>query len=237
MSIPFSFTTPLCSGRLLRRYKRFLADIELDSGEQVVAHCPNTGPMTGVCQIGAPVQLSYHPDPKRKLAYTWELIWVDQTWVGINTALPNRVIEFGLHHDWFPALAGFSQLRREVPYGQQKSRIDFLLSYGPTQAYVEIKNTTWCRGSRALFPDTITTRGQKHLQELMEVAAAGHRAVILYLINRQDCLEFAPGEEKDPEYGRLLRQAVNQGVEVLPYRFGVDPQTGYQFLGQAELVL
>ena len=235
--LPFSFPTPLLAGQLIRRYKRFLADIELETGEQIVAHCPNTGPMTGVCEIGAPVQVSYHPDPKRKLAYTWELIWVDQTWVGINTALPNRLIQFGLEQGWFPELSGFRTLRREVPYGSERSRIDFLLSYDPDQAYVEIKNTTWCEGPRALFPDTVTTRGQKHLRELMEIAQSGQRAVILYLINRQDCFEFSPGETKDPEYARLLRQAVQQGVEVLPYRFAVDPLEGYRYLGRAQLIL
>lgn len=233
----FPFPKPLISGRLIRRYKRFLADIELETGEQIVAHCPNTGPMTGVCEIGAPVQVSYHSDPKRKLPYTWELIWVDQTWVGINTALPNRLIQFGLAQEWFPELRGFESLKREVPYGRERSRIDFLLTSAQGSVYLEIKNTTWCQGPRALFPDTVTTRGQKHLRELMEIATSGQRAVILYLINRQDCLEFAPGEEKDPEYGQLLRQAVQGGVEVLPYRFSVDPEQGYRYLGRAELIL
>lgn len=236
--IPYSWPKPLFAGRLIRRYKRFLADIELESGEVIVAHCPNTGPMTGVCQIGAPVQVSHHQDPKRKLPYTWELIWVDDTWVGINTALPNRLIQFGLEQEWFPELQGFQDLRREVPYGSERSRIDLLLTYGADDlAYVEIKNTTWCEGPRALFPDTITTRGQKHLRELMEIAAAGQRAVILYLINRQDCPEFSPGETRDPEYAQLLRQAVGRGVEVLPYRFTVDPEEGYRYLGRAQLIL
>lgn len=237
MSIPFPFPTPLIPGRLIRRYKRFLADIELETGEQIVAHCPNTGPMTGVCVTGAPVQVSYHSEAKRKLPYTWELIWVDQTWVGINTALPNRVIQFGLEQEWFPELRGFESLKREVPYGIERSRIDFLLTYAQGPVYLEIKNTTWCQGPRALFPDTVTTRGQKHLRELMEIAASGQRAVILFLINRQDCAEFAPGEEKDPEYGQLLRRAVQGGVEVLPYRFSVDPEQGYRYLGRAELIL
>ncbi len=224
-------------GTLQKRYKRFLADVELDSGELVTAHCPNTGPMTGVCEIGAPVRLSFHDNPKRKLKHTWEAIQIDGTWVGVNTAAPNRIVARGLAEGWFPELAGFTKLKREAPYGSQKSKIDFLLTAADgSLTYVEVKNTTWCRGNRALFPDTVTTRGQKHLQELMEMAAAGHRAVMLYFIHRGDCHEFSPGDDKDPEYGALLRQAVGCGVEILPYRFAVSPE-GVECLGKAAVML
>lgn len=234
----YPFPTPLIPGRLLKRYKRFLANIELDSGEMVTAHCPNTGPMSGVCTVGSPVQLSYHADPRRKLAHTWEMIQVDEVWVGINTALPNRLVQFGLEQGWFPELAGFITLKREVAYGQQRSKIDILLTYPEPKplAYVEIKNTTWCQGSRALFPDTETIRGQKHLQELAHVAQTGSRAVMLYVIHRADCTEFGPGDERDPVYGQLLRKAMAAGLEVLPYRFGVDP-CGIHCLGRATLCL
>ncbi len=233
----YCFESPLMAGRLLRRYKRFLADIELDSQETITAHCPNTGPMSGVCELGSPVQVSYHSDPKRKLAYTWEMIQVGSTWVGINTALPNRLVQFGLNQGWFPELTGFTGLRREVAYGT-RSKVDILLSYadGRPDTYVEIKNTTWCHGSLALFPDTATPRGQKHIQELERIAQTGQRAVMFYVINRGDCDAFAPGDQRDPVYGQLLRQAVTQGLEILPYRFGVDP-AGISCLGLAKLHL
>jgi sugar fermentation stimulation protein A len=231
--VPYRFPTPLHKGVLRSRYKRFFADVELENGEQVTAHCPNTGPMSGVCQVGAPVYLSYHTDPKRKLAYTWEMIQVDGVWVGINTSLPNRLVEWGLEQGWFPQLAEFSGWQREVAYG--RSKIDFLLTGESGSAYLEIKNTTWALGSRALFPDTVTTRGQKHLEELMAVRQQGHRALLLYLINRADCSEFAPGEERDPRYAQLFRQAMQAGVEILPYRVEVSP-TGIHPLGLAKIV-
>jgi sugar fermentation stimulation protein A len=237
VTCPYFFSKPLLPGILLRRYKRFFADIQLETGQEIVAHCANTGPMTGVCHVGSLVQVSEKKDPRRKLAYSWEMICIDNTWVGINTSLPNRLVQFGLEHHWFPELAGFLQMQREVTYGSQKSKIDFLLTY-PNQksAYVEVKNTTWSQGNRALFPDTVTTRGQKHLQELTAVVQSGQRAVMVYLINRGDCTEFAPGESKDPTYGRLFREALAAGVEVLPYRLAVDP-VQVQCLGLAQLIL
>ncbi len=187
--------------------------------------------------MGSPVHVSHHTDPKRKLAYTWEMIQIQGTWVGINTNMPNRVVEHGLRHQWFPELAGFQQLRREVPYGSQRSKIDLLLTYSNDQlAYVEVKNTTWSSQSCALFPDTVTTRGQKHLQELMEMVDQQHRAIMIYFIHRSDCTEFSPGDAKDPTYGSLLREAVAQGVEVYPYRFATGPE-GIQPLGLASLVI
>ncbi|NJK61795.1 MAG: DNA/RNA nuclease SfsA [Synechococcaceae cyanobacterium SM2_3_1] len=232
----YTYPHPLITGKLVQRYKRFFADIALESGEIVTAHCPNTGPMTGVCEIGAPVQLSHHQDPKRKLAYTWEMIWVDQVWVGVNTSMPNRLVHYGLQQNWFAELSGFTQLSREVAYGSQSSKIDFLLTSSEGRVYVEVKNTTWSQKQRALFPDTVTIRGQKHLQELMQMVSEGHRAVLLYFIHRVDCPEFSPGDSKDPTYGKLLRQAVAAGVEVLPYRFQVSP-AGVECLGKATLYM
>lgn len=232
---------PLQAGRLLRRYKRFFADIELTSGEVITAHCPNTGPMTGVCQVGQPVMVSQSDNPKRKLAYTWEMIQVGEppsTWVGVNTNLPNRVVKAALSDRVFPELASrYDQIKPEVKYGTQgRSRIDFLLTdaAGEHPIYVEVKNTTWTQGDCAVFPDTVTTRGQKHLQELMALPE-GAKAVMLYFINRGDCVMFAPGDSTDPKYGELLRQAIASGVEVLPYRFEVSP-LGVHYLGPAELL-
>jgi sugar fermentation stimulation protein A len=234
----------LYPGKLVKRYKRFLADIELDTGELITAHCPNTGPMTGVCQVGAPVQVSYHDNPKRKLAYTWEMIQVDSTnpahgdkvWVGINTALPNKLIKIALEQRLFPELTDYQNVRSEVVYGLNNgSRVDFLLTGGDCPIYVEVKNTTWSIDNVAIFPDTETTRGQKHLRELTDLIPKC-RAVMLYLINRSDMQLFSPGDTTDPLYGQLLRAGVEQGLEVLPYRFEVTPQ-GVSYLGLAQVVL
>ncbi|NJO47598.1 MAG: DNA/RNA nuclease SfsA [Oscillatoriales cyanobacterium RM2_1_1] len=218
---------PLYSGILIKRYQRFLADIQLDSGEIITAHCPNTGPMTGVCTPGSPVQVSHSSNPKRKLAYTWEMIQVQDTkptWVGINTALPNRIIKLALEQRLFPELGDYQQIRSEVPYGQgNKSRVDFLLAGNPQSIYLEVKNTTWAIKNTVLFPDTVTERGQKHLRELSEIVHQGDRAVMLYLVNRGDCTEFAPGDTADPLYGQLLRTALTQGVEILSCQFQVTP--------------
>ncbi|NEO27078.1 MAG: DNA/RNA nuclease SfsA [Kamptonema sp. SIO4C4] len=238
-SLIYQYPT-LEAGILKRRYKRFFAEIELHSGELITAHCPNTGPMTGLCLPGNPVQVSSHDNPKRKLKYTWEMIQVNDTqptWVGVNTGLPNRVIRHLLETQQLPELAHrYDTVRREVKYGKDnKSRIDFLLtseSPDTPPIYLEVKSATWVQGNLALFPDTVTTRGQKHLEDLMGVQPAA-KAVILYFINRGDCPTFAPGDRADPTYGKLLRQAHQQGVEVLPYRFAITPQ-GISLLGLAE---
>jgi sugar fermentation stimulation protein A len=227
---------PLILGKLQKRYKRFFADIELETGEMITAHCPNTGPMTGVCQIGNLVYVSPSNNPKRKLAYTWEMIQIQDTWVGVNTNLPNQVIKQALTQKIFPELADlYDTVKSEVPYGQdRKSRIDFLLSQsGQPDIYLEVKNTTLAQNQLALFPDTVTTRGQKHLEELAALLPSA-RSVMLYFINRGDCSEFSPGDEFDPHYGQLLRLGISQGLMVLPCRFEVSPQ-GLRYLGLAQL--
>ena len=237
MNLIYQYPT-LFSGRLIRRYKRFLADIELDSGEIITAHCPNTGPMTGIAIPGKEVQVSKSDNPKRKLAYTWEMIQIDSTWVGTNTAIPNRVVKLALQQKLFPELATrYSQVRSEVPYGKdKKSRVDFLLTGNDSQPaiYVEVKSVTFSKDNLALFPDTITIRGQKHLQELTDLVP-DLKAVMVYFINRGDCNIFAPSDSCDPKYGELLRLAVAKGVEVLPYRFEITPQ-GISFLGLADFL-
>jgi len=231
------YTYPqLYSGILVKRYKRFFADIQLNTGELITAHCPNTGSMTGVCQIGAPVQVSFHDNPKRKLAYTWEMIEIGGVWIGVNTALPNKLIKIGLEQQLFLELGTYQTIRSEVVYGQdRRSRIDFVLGDRDRAIYLEVKNTTWSIDDVAIFPDTETTRGQKHLRELIDVMPE-HRAVMLYLINRSDKTKFAPGDTTDPVYGQLLRTAVAKGLEVLPCRFDVTPE-GVEYLGLAELIL
>ena len=229
----------LYPGTLIQRYKRFFADIKLDSGETITAHCPNTGPMTGIYIPGNQVQVSLSNSPTRKLPYTWELIEVHDlqpTWVGVNTALPNRVIKAALEARLFPELGEYQQIQGEVPYGiDKKSRIDFLLTGDKMPLYVEVKNTTWTDGQLALFPDCVTTRGQKHLRELTALLPQA-RSVMLYLINRGDCTQFASGDRADPVYGKLLREAIALGLEVLPCRFDVTPE-GLRYLGLAELKL
>ncbi|MDF5709477.1 MAG: DNA/RNA nuclease SfsA [Nostoc sp. S4] len=230
---------PLYPGILLKRYKRFFVDVQLTSGEIVTAHCPNTGPMTGVSTPQSAVQLSKSDNPNRKLAYTLELIQVhdnEPTWVGVNTVLPNRVVKLALAKHLFPELGEYSQIKGEVVYGlDKKSRVDFFLIGNDEQRpiYLEVKNTTFSEGRLALFPDTETTRGQKHLRELMSLLPLT-RAVMLYFINRGDCTEFSPGDRTDPVYGKLLRQAIALGLEVLPCRFDISPE-GIRYLGLAKL--
>ncbi len=227
----------LSSGTLIKRYKRFFADIELDTGQVITAHCPNTGPMTGLYIPGNRVWVSHSDNPKRKLKYTWELIEVDDNgpiWVGVNTMLPNRVTKLLLEKKCIAELSDYEQLRTEVPYGQEKSRIDFLLTDAAGQrTYLEVKNTTWVQGPQALFPDTVTTRGQKHLRE-MTALLPEDRVCMLYFINRGDCRSFAPGDTADPHYGQLLREAVAAGMLVFPCLFDVSPQ-GLAFQGLATL--
>ncbi|NJO97739.1 MAG: DNA/RNA nuclease SfsA [Pleurocapsa sp. CRU_1_2] len=228
----------LIPGRLIKRYKRFLADIELVTGEVITAHCPNTGPMTGICVTDSLVQVSKSNNPKRKLAYTWEMIQLGSTWVGTNTAMPNRVIKLALEQQLLPELASkYNTIRSEVAYGKDnKSRIDFLLTGDSSQPaiYVEVKSVTLSQDNLALFPDTVTTRGQKHLRELINLVPET-TAIMLYFINRSDCDTFAPSDTCDPKYGELLRLAVAQGVIVLPYRFEITPQ-GISCLGLADFL-
>lgn len=235
----------LVEGVLLRRYKRFLADVELADGQLVTAHCPNTGPMTGVLLAGGRVRLRHDPRPERKLAWTWEQALVpgsdgEPCWVGVNTALPNRLvratIEAGCLEPW---LGPIDSIRAEVAYGQnRRSRIDLLLqppaeAADPRPIYLEVKNTTWSHGELALFPDTVTERGQKHLRELTNLLP-GARAVLLPCLSRGDVYRFAPGDSADPLYGELFRRALSAGVEVIPcrYRFAAD---AVHWLGVAEV--
>jgi len=215
---------PLIPGRLVKRYKRFLADVALEDGSLVTAHCPNSGSMLGCNLPGLPVMLSLSPNPNRKLAYTWELVQVGGFWVGLNTMLPNRLAEEAILDGTISELQGYRQLRREVPYGSERSRIDILLEGDQGRCFVEVKNVTLVADGLALFPDAVTERGQKHLRELIEVVKNGARGVILFTVQRGDGRAVAPADVIDPTYGRLLREAVVQGVEALAYRALVSPE-------------
>jgi sugar fermentation stimulation protein A len=215
------YAEPPLEGRFLRRYKRFLADVELDGGEVVTAHCPNTGSLAGCLVAGAPAWLRDSGDPKRKLRYTFQAILAGDAWVNVDTGLPNRLVAEALQAGALRRLAGYRSVRREVRYGEN-SRIDVLLEDHPRRrgerCYVEVKNATMSAGRVALFPDAVTARGRKHLQELARVAASGDRAVQLFLVSRGDVTTFRPADDVDPAYGAALREAADRGVEVHAYR-------------------
>ncbi|MDH5748549.1 MAG: DNA/RNA nuclease SfsA [Rhodospirillales bacterium] len=222
------FPDPLIPGRLINRYKRFMADVELDDGSVVTAHCANSGSMMAVKDPGAEVWLSPARNPERKLRYTWELIRVGETLVGINTALPNKLVEEAVGGGTISELSGYANLRREVKYGKN-SRIDLLLEGdGLPTCYVEVKNVTLRRNSGkkglAEFPDAVTSRGTKHLLELADMAAGGARAVMVYLVQREDCDRFSVAADIDPAYAETLSQVMSKGVEALCYGCVLSPE-------------
>ena len=207
---------PLLEGTLIRRYKRFLTDIELTDGRVVTAHTPNTGSMKQCAIPGYKVLLSQSDNPKRKLPYTLELIQVGDHWVDTHTQRTNRVVEEGLRNGWITGLSGY-QVTPEYSIGA--SRIDFLLESTQEKVLVEVKNVTLCSEDNvASFPDAVTTRGQKHLKELLLAHQQGYRAVIFFLVQRQEATAFSPADEIDPEYGRILREVVAAGVEAMAYK-------------------
>ena len=220
------FPTPLVPGRLIRRYKRFLADVALDGGGEAVAHCPNPGSMIGLAEPGMRVWLMPNDDPRKKLRYSWKLVELEGGhWAGIDTAVPNRVVGEALRAGRVAELAGYSGVRAEVAYGAA-SRVDFLLAgEGLPAAYVEVKNVHLRReGAWAEFPDCVTARGAKHLEELAAMVRAGHRAVMLYLVQRTDCARFRLAADLDPAYARAFAAAREAGVEALCYgtEIGLD---------------
>lgn len=214
------FSAPLVEGRLIRRYKRFLSDVQLVTGETVTAHCANPGSMLGLADPGARVWLSHSDNPKRKLAYSWELIEVDlgrgATLAGINTSSPNGAVAAAIQKGLIPELSGYASLRREVRYGGN-SRIDILLEdQARPPCYVEIKNVHLMReAGLAEFPDSVTARGAKHLAALSEMVTAGARAVMVYFVQRGDADAFALAEDIDPAYAAAFRAAAASGVEAL----------------------
>jgi len=214
--------SPLHRGRLLRRYKRFLADVQLDDGQTVTAHCANPGSMLGLLEEGAEVWLFKSSDPRRKLQWSWELVRSEGTLVPVNTSNPNRIVAEALAEGLIPELEGYSEVRREVRYGEG-SRIDFLLT-DPDRAdcYLEIKNVHLRRKGRAEFPDCVTARGARHLRELARMRAVGARAIIFFLVQREDCSSFAPAADLDPVYAQELLRAASAGVELLCYDCSVS---------------
>lgn len=213
---------PLLKGILLRRYKRFFTDIELPDGTIVTAHTPNTGSMKQCAISGYDVLISQTDNPKRKLKYTLELIKVGAYWVDTHTQRTNRVVEEALRNNKIESLEDF-QVQPEYKFGD--SRIDFYLEKMNSKVLVEVKNVTLCCSeTTACFPDAVTTRGQKHLRELLSAKEQGYRAVIFFLAQRAEATKFSPADDIDPEYGRLLREVVAGGVEAMAYKTIVTPQ-------------
>lgn len=218
------FASPLVEARLLRRYKRFLADVEFAAGPPATASCPNTGSMMGCANPGSRVWLTHAPSPTRKYDYTWELVEAfPGVLAGINTSRPNRLVEEAIQSGTIAELAGYSAIRREVRYGSEGSRIDLLLEGQAPSCYVEVKNVTAAVSNGvALFPDAVSDRGAKHLRELMAMVKQGSRAVLVFCVQRGDVTEVRPADDIDPVYGRTLREAIAGGVEVLAYRADIS---------------
>ncbi len=215
------FDTPLIHGQLIKRYKRFLSDIKLDTGEIVVAHCTNSGSMKSCIEEGAEVYLSPATDPKRKTKYTWEMIKINNQWVGINTLHPNLIAFEAIKNNQIPELSGYTYVQREVKVGN--SRLDIMAQKTGETCFIEVKNVTMKHKNKALFPDAVTTRGKKHLEELIQLKKEGMRAVMLYIIQRCDVNEFGAAEDIDPDYSNTLRLAFSKGVEIIPLQVKVSP--------------
>lgn len=217
------FPSPLIKGSLIKRYKRFLADVRLPSGEVVTAHCPNTGSMASCGSEGDTVYLLHAPSPKRKLDYTWELTETPHGYIGINTMRPNALVAEALASQRLAEFAGYDKVQREVKVGEG-TKIDFKLSgtqpeaKATTECYVEVKNVTLREGQLLMFPDAKTTRGTKHLHHLAQLASAGYRAIILFVINRPEDLPFAIADHIDPDYNLAFRAALAAGVEPFAYK-------------------
>jgi len=213
----------MVQGRLIRRYKRFLADVALANGDVVTAHCPNTGSMKNCVEEGAEVWLSVSDNPKRKYRFTWEYIVTSRGhWICVNTGKANRLVEEAVLRGVVEELAGYPELKREVKYGDENSRIDLMLSDGQSNCYVEVKSVTLLESpvsrGEGYFPDAVSDRGAKHLRELMGVARQGDRAVLFFCVQHTGIRCVKPADHIDATYGELIRQASRLGVEILAYK-------------------
>jgi sugar fermentation stimulation protein A len=216
------FEKPLTHGRLIKRYKRFLADITLDNGDVVTAHCTNSGTMKSCLEDNAEVYLTPVNDPKRKTKFTWEMIKINNDWIGINTGNPNKLAYDAVLNGDIEKLKGYTEVKREVKF--EDSRFDVMAKNNSETCFIEVKNVTLKEGKYARFPDAVTTRGKKHLETLMRVKEQGMRAVMLYIIQRSDVEIFAPAEAIDPDYAKTLNKAFKLGVEIIPIQAKVTPE-------------
>ena len=230
----------LFDGKIQTRYKRFLADVVLEDGRLVTAHCPNTGSMRGCWEPDARVQLSHSDNPRRKLAWTLERVDMGQGWIGVHTGRTNPVVEEAVRSGAIASLRGYDSVQREVTYapeGGKRARFDLYLSQGEAaDAWVEVKNVTLWQGDCLTFPDAVTERGRKHLELLSQACREGYRGVMVYALNRPEGERFSPADEIDPGYGETLRRVVEQGVEVVALRIEHGPQS-MQAAGEVPVVL
>ncbi|MDR3631959.1 MAG: DNA/RNA nuclease SfsA [Desulfocapsaceae bacterium] len=217
------FPVPLEPGILLKRYKRFLADIELENNEQVTVHCPNSGSMLSCSAPGSPVLLSRSSNPKRKYPLTLEMVRHGSTWIGINTSLTNHLVVEGIGNGQIAELRNADSIQREVKVSQA-SRLDVMLTKGARKIYVEIKSCTLAEGGCAMFPDAVTARGTRHLRELARLVGQGAEGIIFFLVQRLDADSFRPAAHIDPLYAETLVQVHRQGVQILTYQAEVLPQ-------------
>ncbi|OGI05775.1 MAG: sugar fermentation stimulation protein SfsA [Candidatus Margulisbacteria bacterium GWF2_35_9] len=217
------FQPPLIAAIFLRRYKRFLADVVLQNGEEVTILCPNTGSMKTCLGEGWPAMISIAKNPDRKTKYTLEMVHNQVCWIGLNTQLANQIVVEAIQEGKIAEISPSQYLRTEVKYGQN-SRIDILIDDPKQKTYIEIKTVTLLEDNTYMFPDAVTTRGHKHLKELVNMVKDGHRAINFFLVLRSDGNLFKPAEHIDPEYARLLNLARNQGVEILAYGTDIFPE-------------
>ena len=217
------FDTKLIPGKLVKRYKRFLADVQLEDGSIVVAHCTNSGSMISCIEEGARVYLSPAKDPKRKTRFTWEMIEINNSWVGIHTTIPNQLVFEAVRDQEIPQLRGYTFVKREVKF--EDSRFDVYAENKKEKCFIEVKNVSMKVGEAALFPDSVTTRGRKHLETLIRVKEQGMRAVMVYVIQRMDVNAFGPARHIDPEYAKTLDKAKNAGVEIIALQAEVNPES------------
>ena len=218
------FPSPLLPGTLLRRYKRFLADVRLDDGKEVTVHCANPGSMKGCAEPGWRVRISESPNPRRKLPHTLELVHNGVCWIGVNPALANAAVDEGLRAGMVPELAGYDLIQREARFGGS-TRFDFLLTRGAERCFVEVKSVTLVGGDGfSAFPDAVTDRGLKHIRELLSARDAGYRSVLLFVVQRSDGpAGFRAAHEIDPAYAAALREAHGKGLEIFSHLASVDP--------------
>ncbi|MCB2190952.1 MAG: DNA/RNA nuclease SfsA [Deltaproteobacteria bacterium] len=216
------FDQPLVPGRLIKRYKRFLADVRLADGGKVTAHCPNSGSMLTCLEDDAPVYLSRASNPKRRTPYTWEMIYINNGWVGVNTMAPNFLAARAAEERALKVFAGARAVRREVKVNAH-TRLDMVVERAKGPLYVEVKNVTMVQGGVARFPDSVTTRGAKHFETLMQLKAQGADAAMLYVVQRGDAAYMGPATDIDPTYAKLFHQAREAGVELVAVRAEVNP--------------
>ncbi len=233
--VTMRFATPLTPGTLLKRYKRFLVDVQLDDGTAITAHCPNTGAMLTCSAPGSRVCLSRSDNPTRKYPHTLDMVAEGNSWVGVNTARTNALVTEAILGGAIAEFAGAANVAREVTTSRG-TRLDLLVAGNEGSTYVEVKNCSLAIDGCAMFPDAVTSRGTKHLEELMRLAAAGEGAAVFFLVMRMDATRFAPARAIDPTYGEALVRACRSGVRALAYQAQVTPQ-GIEVVGRLPVEL